>query len=97
MLPRSRSSRDQLLVIWDCRRAVRTSLPAPPFLAIAPPRRWRCGVTDMGWSAAWRRVPGRRREDHLRLGSEDDALAWCEDRHGGTVLVLRFESAPLAA
>jgi pimeloyl-ACP methyl ester carboxylesterase len=41
------------------------------------------GVTDMGWSAAYDEFPDGDEKTIMRLGSEDDALAWCEDRYGG--------------
>ncbi len=40
------------------------------------------GVTDMGWSKAYDEFPDDDEKTIMRIGDEEKALAWCEDRYG---------------
>jgi hypothetical protein len=51
------------------------------------------GVTDMGWSAAYDDFPDDDEKTITRLGDEDNALTWCEDRYGADGA--RFFDEPL--
>ena len=40
------------------------------------------GITDMGWTAAYDEFPDDDEKTIMRIGDEDEALAWCEERYG---------------
>jgi pimeloyl-ACP methyl ester carboxylesterase len=41
-----------------------------------------CGVTDFGWSGAWNDISDGDEAVLMRIGDEQDAVAWCEARYG---------------